>query len=538
MAKDDPRLGRLLADKYRLEALLGAGGMGYVYRATNVQVGRAVAIKLLREEYAENAEVVDRFLREARTANLVRHTNVVDVLDLGKDEAGVPFLVQELLDGQNLADVLESRGGSLTPAEIDALFLPVVDAVAEAHARGVVHRDLKPDNVFIAKINGKRVPKLLDFGISKVKNPDVRATDVGVMMGTPAYMPPEQVKGARDADARSDVWALGVMLFEALSGRLPFTQTDAPALFVAIVTEDAPRLAAVAPGVPAVLSRVVERCLRRSPDDRYPSAAELARDLRHALAGTELEPTQRRSLPPSMAAMVPDLELPAAPLLPKRTAPEPPSSNDLIERTALAPASSHRMPAAAASGGTLVQTGGRGSVRTVEAAPPAMGEVALDEPSPRAARSAPASLPGMMLGPGAAPPPPRSSTAAFAGPVRGGVRDRDPSPPPAADGSRRVVAISAVGTASLVGVAVLMAALHRADGWPVAKFLVNASGTPNVLSQGIMALAALLVGGSQAKRAVHQWEGETAGGIPGALLTAAVAAVALFCAVELARAAT
>ena len=212
----------MLASKYLLEELIGSGGMGDVYRALNTVIGRAVAVKVLRAEHAENAQVVERFLREARAANLVRHPNVVDVLDVGNEPGRAPFIVQELLEGEDLAQLVERRGGKLPLAEVVDLLGPVIDAVAEAHARGVIHRDIKPENVFLSRSARGLVPKLLDFGISKVRASDLRATEAGVMLGTPGYMPPEQVRGARDADPRSDVWALGVMLFELIAGRMPF----------------------------------------------------------------------------------------------------------------------------------------------------------------------------------------------------------------------------------------------------------------------------------------------------------------------------
>ena len=247
--------------------------MGQVYRAVNLDIGRAVAIKVLHFEHAQDTQLVERFLREARAANLVRHPNVVDVLDIGREADGTPFIVQELLEGEDLAHLIERRGGKLPLQEVIDILGPVIDAVAEAHAHGVIHRDIKPDNVFLAKGRLAPVPKLLDFGISKVSVPDQLVTEVGVMMGTPAYMPPEQVEGARAADPRSDVWALGVMLFELIAGRMPFEATSAPALFYAIATEDAPTLLAVGAQVPPEISQLVARCLRRDPDERYPSAA-------------------------------------------------------------------------------------------------------------------------------------------------------------------------------------------------------------------------------------------------------------------------
>src|SRR5271163_4245719 len=145
------REGEVLAGKYRLDALLGAGGMGEVYRAENIGIGRGVAIKLLREEHGESSEVVMRFLREARAANIVRHPNVVDVLDIGQAEDGTPFIVQELLEGEDLGRYVHGRGGKIEAKEAIDLLLPAIDAVAYAHARGVLHRDLKPENIFLAR---------------------------------------------------------------------------------------------------------------------------------------------------------------------------------------------------------------------------------------------------------------------------------------------------------------------------------------------------------------------------------------------------
>jgi eukaryotic-like serine/threonine-protein kinase len=495
------RVGEVLASKYRLEELLGSGGMGHVYRAVNLDVGRTVAIKVLRAEHAQNALVVDRFLREARAANLVRHSNVVDVLDIGREANGTPFIVQELLEGEDLAHLVERRGGKLPVDEVVDLLGPVIDAVAEAHAHGVIHRDLKPENVFLAK--GKRgpIPKLLDFGISKVRAPDLCATEVGVMMGTPAYMPPEQVQGARDADARSDVWALGVMLFELLSGRMPFDARDAPALFVAIATKDAPTLLDIRAEVPPEISRVVARCLRRRPDERYPSAAELARDLRHVIAGTELEATGQRSIPPGVHGHIPELAIPPAPLAPT---------------IALAGALANEEPASA---------------------PQRAAPAAAAKPAP-----APPILP-------AAPslPPPAARVAVVerrlelssdlgqmhaVAPRRSPARTLAPKESLGADTSG-LIGAAVVGLVVVLGVGLLMQVAHRPEGWAVARFVLQPGQTLEVVLHGFLALLAFGLGATYCWRGVRHWRGDIGGGPSHAMVDAVVAAAAFFCVIEL-----
>jgi len=293
--------GTVLGGKYTLEAPLGAGAMGEVWRARNVTFGRSVAIKILRSEFAKDPEVVARFLREARAANLVRHVNVVDVLDVGEDESGCPFLVQELLEGKDLGAHLTETGHGLPMEEAMKILLPIVEAVAFAHGKGVVHRDLKPENVFLARTEGGVVPKLLDFGISHVKvEGAARMTATGVALGTPAYMSPEQIKGVRDVDVRTDIWALGVLIHEVLSGELPFKAETVADLFVQVATADPTPLAVAAPHAPSALARIVAKCLRRAPAQRYPDAGTLLDDLRAVAADSRPE----RSAGPSSAARV------------------------------------------------------------------------------------------------------------------------------------------------------------------------------------------------------------------------------------------
>jgi tRNA A-37 threonylcarbamoyl transferase component Bud32 len=274
------QIGDLLGGKYTLEARLGAGAMGEVWKATHRDLGRAVAIKILRREHTEDPHVVTRFLREARAANLVRHTNVVDVLDVGQDDAGTPFLVEELLEGQDLGARLSELGHGLPVDEALRILVPVVEAVAFAHGRGVVHRDIKPENVFLCRVAGAVVPKLLDFGISHIDAEGAaRMTATGMSLGTPAYMAPEQIKSARNVDARSDVWSLGILIHEMLSGELPFKGETVADHFVQIATGDPKPLELALPHAPRAIARVVARCLKRSPADRYQDAGTLLFDL-------------------------------------------------------------------------------------------------------------------------------------------------------------------------------------------------------------------------------------------------------------------
>ncbi|MEI8258855.1 MAG: serine/threonine-protein kinase, partial [Deltaproteobacteria bacterium] len=299
-----PRTGELLSGRYRLKSLLGSGGMGNVYAAECLVLGRDVAVKILREEHARDPRAVARFLREARAAAKVKHAGVVEIIDAGTDAQGLPYIAQELLSGEDLGEHLERHGGRLGIEESLALMRPVVDAMAAAHARGVIHRDLKPENVFLARDGeGGLLPTIVDFGISKILDEiegDER-TQTGVIVGTPHYMAPEQIVGSREIDGRADVWALGVMLFELMSGELPFGSQSDARIFVRIALGEPTPIESLVPGVPKDLVLVLQRCLRRNIGERYPSAAELARDLRLLRDGRPIDPTlQLAALSPSV----------------------------------------------------------------------------------------------------------------------------------------------------------------------------------------------------------------------------------------------
>jgi serine/threonine-protein kinase len=267
-----------IGGKYRLESLLGEGGNGEVWRAFNEQLEVAVAIKLLPSDL-HSAELGARLRTEARAAAKLVHPGIVRVFDAGESEAGEPFIVMELLKGESLADAMDR--GPLAPVQAVQLLLPIIEALALAHSRGVVHRDLKPDNIFIAAEGGATQPKLLDFGIAKLTS-DARSgtklTRAGTLLGSPDYMSPEQARGLPDIDHRSDIWSLCVVLYEAVSGQTPFSAPNCPALLRSIV-EDAPRPLDAIASVDSILAALVGRGLEKDRERRYSSSFELGQAL-------------------------------------------------------------------------------------------------------------------------------------------------------------------------------------------------------------------------------------------------------------------
>ncbi|MCY1061778.1 serine/threonine-protein kinase [Nannocystis sp. SCPEA4] len=270
-----PFEGRLLSGKFRLVSELGRGGMGAVWRAKNVHVDRDVALKLILPEVSKNPEIVARFQNEARVAARIGHPGICDILDLETSSLG-PVIVMELLRGENLAERI-AREGKLAPPVAIALIREALHALDAAHRAGIIHRDLKPENLFIHQPDsGPAVLKLMDFGISKFIDRSGALTASGVLMGTPEYMAPEQINGAVYADARTDIWAIGAVLYKALTGSDPFTGEAVPATLLAIITADPEPIDARVPGVSRELSAIVLRCLAKKPDDRFQSAKELA----------------------------------------------------------------------------------------------------------------------------------------------------------------------------------------------------------------------------------------------------------------------
>jgi serine/threonine protein kinase len=341
--------GQILGGKYRVERVLGEGGMGVVVAATRVALGDQVALKFLLHDAARHPDRVARFTREAQAAVKIRSDHVVKIIDVGTLDQGQPYIVMDLLEGEDLAQRLE-RSGRLAVGEAVDLLMQACDAIAAAHRAGIIHRDLKPANLFLTtRANGEPVLKVLDFGISKFTEAADLAggpmTQTSSILGSPSYMSPEQLRSSRDVDVRTDIWSLGVIAFELVTNKLPFDFDSVPELCSAILMSPAPAIRGVRADVSDAFDAVVARCLEKEPARRYQTADELAAALQAAaptskitlpaLARAEQPAALVRSanlpgrgkteiieLPPATVAAPP----PAAPAVP--SAPPPPVDDD------------------------------------------------------------------------------------------------------------------------------------------------------------------------------------------------------------------
>lgn len=271
--------GQVLAGKYRVDRLLGEGGMGVVLAATNEALRQRVAIKLLRTGALANAKALGRFEREARAAASLRSEHVARVLDVGKLGDGRPYMVMEYLEGQDLGDVLDQDVPLPVGDAVDYV-LQACEAIAEAHAAGIIHRDLKPTNLFLSRtVDGRPLVKVLDFGISKMDDAaeDMSLTRTTEIIGSPSYMSPEQLRASREVDVRTDIWALGVILYELLTKKLPFHALSVTELVAVVLTEPAPDPRADRPDVPQPLADAILRCLAKNREHRFASVTDLVR---------------------------------------------------------------------------------------------------------------------------------------------------------------------------------------------------------------------------------------------------------------------
>jgi serine/threonine-protein kinase len=271
-------VGDVLAGKYRVDKILGIGGMGMVVAATHLELDQRVAIKFMLPGSHESAETSARFLREAKAAGRLNSDHVCRVMDVGRFDNGAPYIVMEYLQGEDLGAVLRRRSPLRVSEAVDYI-LQGIEGIAEAHANGIIHRDLKPENLFLHKRNdGSPIVKVLDFGISKFAKGG-GSTSTGDIMGSPAYMAPEQMESSTNVDQRADLWSLGVVLYRMVAGKAPFHGETLPLLCMHVVNDDPDPMSAVRGDLPDGFEAVVMKCLQKEPVDRYRDVGELAQAL-------------------------------------------------------------------------------------------------------------------------------------------------------------------------------------------------------------------------------------------------------------------
>ncbi|MBK8999461.1 MAG: serine/threonine protein kinase [Myxococcales bacterium] len=310
-SQPDDLIGRVVAGRYRVLGRLGQGGMGTVYLAEHEAIEKKVALKVLRAEYSAKPDLVERFQREAISASRIKHPNVLDVFDFGQLDNGCFFLAMEFLEGRDLADELESSR-VLTPEHALRVVLQICKALAVAHGKGVVHRDLKPENVFLQlTADGEETVKIVDFGIAQLRSKEEaaatetsrrRLTRTGMIFGTPEYMSPEQAAG-RHADLRVDIYATGIILYEMLTGAVPFTGDTFFAVLNSHMTDPLPPMRALCPDVTvsAELEGVIAKALAKKPEERFQSMRELAAALMTTPEAATLDPLARKSAIPGVS---------------------------------------------------------------------------------------------------------------------------------------------------------------------------------------------------------------------------------------------
>ncbi|MEZ4359007.1 MAG: serine/threonine-protein kinase [Kofleriaceae bacterium] len=349
----DALIGMILLGRYRVEEVLGVGGMGVVVRAAHLELGTEVAIKFLLPHMAASPSVVQRFLREAQATVRLRGSHVAKVIDVGRLEDGAPFMIMEYLSGADLGQVLKAHGAQPAAVACD-LMLQICEGMSEAHAIGIVHRDVKPSNFFVTRNpDGSALVKILDFGISKVPvGTEAHLTGTQAMVGTPAYMAPEHMRSASKADHRSDIWSMGVVLYQVLTNALPFEGENFADLCLKVTMEpSAPILTPLPPG----LGEVLLRCLEKDPTQRFQSVAHLA----YALAPFCSEPVVATATAERCGRI---LEAPRGPRAPTLSAGDMPSAVPLTPYGQVITRSSH--PSSLSVGVGEVGAGAAGGKRS------------------------------------------------------------------------------------------------------------------------------------------------------------------------------
>ncbi len=301
-------VGQIIDSKYRIIRLLGEGGMGAVYEGQNVRIGHRVAIKVLHSSIATRGDVLQRFEREAQAASKIGSDHIVEVYDLGELPDGARYMVMEYLEGENLSARVQ-KSLRMTAAEVAPMMLELLDGLGAAHAAGIVHRDLKPDNIFLVrnKKTGKDFVKIVDFGVSKFSQGSADAamsmTSTGAVIGTPYYMSPEQAKGSKHTDHRSDLYSVGVVLFECVTGQVPFQADTFNELMFKIVLEPPPDPEALAQGLDPRFSAIIKKAMTRDPAARYQDAAAFQQALADWMASAGLAANTLALAPPPRAPM-------------------------------------------------------------------------------------------------------------------------------------------------------------------------------------------------------------------------------------------
>ena len=299
---EDPLIGQTLADKYRIEELINEGGMGAVYRGTHVLMDKTVAVKVLHPALAADDKIVARFSREARAASRISHPHALNVTDFGESDNGIVFLVMEYLKGETLKEVIHSEG-PMPLARVIEIIRQICGALEAAHTEGVVHRDLKSDNIMLVDVGSGDWAKVLDFGIAKITEKvgqDTALTAPNLIIGTPQYMSPEQCSQAAEIDSRSDIYSLGIILYEMLVGHVPFTGESPTAIMMKHLQDPPPSILEKRKDLPAAVGRVVTRAMAKRPEDRFQTVSELSEEL--GLAAESKEPAPRAATTSSDSA--------------------------------------------------------------------------------------------------------------------------------------------------------------------------------------------------------------------------------------------